>query len=225
MRTTLFAAVLVLAAPALAEESSKEVRAVAEKYLAALTGAGSDSNKELLLGGASMDAQLFMLENARIVAADPVKREKGNLASAVGLMKALDAEGRKALTRMLEGPQDGSNEADGLEMMEMSEEDAARLMAPTRTRAKKFLAAHPVLAYVARVGKEVYWHPKNPIRPVLQQAGKSGRYTLEFHKFTVESLEGPRKSPRRWPLRVLRFKADGVDTGLKVLPASDWKVD
>jgi len=225
MRSIVTAAVLFVAVPALAQDSSAQVRGIAEKYLKALTGEGDESGRELLLGGATMDAQLFQLENARIVEADPVKREKGDLASAVKLMNELDAAGRKALTKILEGTSGGAGEPDGLEMQEMSEADAAKLMAPTRDRAKKFLQAHPVLAYVARVGKEVYWHPKNPIRPVLQQSGTGGTYSLEFHKFTVESLEGPRKSPRRWPLRILRFKADGVDTGYKVLPASDWKVD
>lgn len=214
---------MLVAAPALAEESSEAVRRVAQNYLDALTGKGSSDGKDLLLGGATLDAQLFMLENARIVASEPVKREKGDLHSAVKLMTDLDAAGRKALTALMEGG--GSSDPDGLEMVEMSEADAARLMAPTRERSKKFLKTHPVLAYVARVGKEVYWHPKNPMRPVIQQAGKKGEYALEFHNFTIESLEGPRKSPRRWPLRILRFKAGDVDTGLRVLPASDWKVE
>ena len=43
---------------------------------------------------------------------------------------------------------------------------------------------------------------------------------------TIESLEGPRKEVRRWPLRVLRFTTSrGLDTGWKILPASDWNGD
>ena len=40
----------------------------------------------------------------------------------------------------------------------------------------QFIKAHPVLAYIARVGKEVYWHPKNPLRPLLAKAGNSGQF-------------------------------------------------
>jgi hypothetical protein len=41
----------------------------------------------------------------------------------------------------------------------------------------------------------------------------------------VLSKEGPAKQPREWPMRVLRFKAGKIDTGWKVLPASDWNID
>ena len=41
----------------------------------------------------------------------------------------------------------------------------------------------------------------------------------------VESKEGPRQQSRKWPLRVVRFHSDAVDTGWKILPASDWNGD
>ena len=84
---------------------------------------------------------------------------------------------------------------------ELSEAEANRLLAPTKERASRFVRTLPVLAYVARVSKPVYWHPKNPIRPLLAQAGADGSYALEVHRMTIESLEGPRKEVRRWPLR------------------------
>jgi hypothetical protein len=110
-------------------------------------------------------------------------------------------------------------------MQEVSEEDAKKLMAPTREKAAKFVKTFPTLAYVTRVGKEVYFHPKNPMRPVLAKAGKTGQFNLELYTFTVVSKEGPRQQPREWPLRVLRFKTPKIDTGWRILPASDWNAE
>ena len=102
---------------------------------------------------------------------------------------------------------------------------AEKLLAPTREKAAAFKKAHDVLAYTLRVGKEVYWHPKNPMRPLLAKAGTSGKYSLEVHLWTVLSKEGAAKTPREWPLRVVRFKAGKLDTGWKILPASDWNAE
>lgn len=220
-RSLLASLVFMLAPAALAAQGDSEQRKVAEQYLNALTGAGDESGKELLLGGATMNAQLFSLENWRIVSKDPVEREEGDLGRAVQMIHELDRAGRQALTQLL-GAAQGS---DGLELTQISQAEAARLMAPTREKAERLLATYPVLAYVARVGKEVYWHPKNPLRSLLARAGKSGKYTLELHRWQIESREGPRKVPRVWPLRVLRFKSAKVDTGWKVLPASDWNAE
>jgi hypothetical protein len=82
-----------------------------------------------------------------------------------------------------------------------------------------------VLAYALRTGKELYWHPNNPMRALLAQAGTQGRYSLEVYRWTMVSVEGPSKIPRKWPLRVVRFKSAKVDTGFKVLPASDWNAE
>lgn len=194
--------------------------AAATAYLNALQGSGDEAGRDLLLGGVTMTAQLFAIENWRIVKREPPRKEEGDLASAKRHLGALDQAGREALTAVLAA----SAEADGLSMTELDQAEAAKLMAPTREKAKALSSRHPVLAYVARVGKEVYWHPKNPIRPLLDQASE-GRYTLELHLYRIETKEGPRQEPRLWPLRILRFKAGTLDTGWKILPASDWNAE
>lgn len=215
-------AVLSLLIPAVVSAAPKdlppEVAKVAEAYLNALSGAGSDEGRELLLGGATMNAQLFILENWRIKSRDPVRSETGALSSAQKLIRELDASGQAAMTQMLEG-------AGEAEMTQISRDEATRLMAPTKARAKAFTKAHPVLAFVTRVGKEVYWHPQNPMRPLLARAGNSGKYQVQVHLLNIESLEGPRKVPRVWPLRIVRFQAGSLDTGWRVLPASDWNAE
>lgn len=204
------------------DSSEAEVRSVADSYLHALTGSGDDRARELLLGGATMDAQIFSLESARIVSEDPIRREEGNLATAVGLMRELDQAGLQARTRMTKGVK---SHGDEMGYRELSHAEASKLLAPTREKAQKFLKSCPVIAYLTRVGKEVYWHPKNPMRTLLHEAGDHGRYRVEVHRFKVESVEGPSKTPRQWPLRVLRFRSGGIDTGWRILPASDWSVE
>lgn len=206
---------VVLAGPS---DLPPEVSKVARAYLDALSGAGSDEGRELLLGGATMNAQLFILENWRIKSRDPVRSETGDLASAQKLIRDLDLSGEEAMAQMLDGADEGP-------VTRISREDAARLMAPTKVRAKAFQKAHPVLAFVTRVGKEVYWHPQNPMRPLLKRAGDSGRYQVQVHLLHIETVEGPRKVPRVWPLRILRFRAGSLDTGWRVLPASDWNAE
>ncbi len=218
----IFVAVAVLLAvpvPALAQD--EDAKKAAETYLNALTGKGDEAGKDLLLGGVTMNAQLFSLENWELKAKDPVRREEADVGHAVGMMTDLDKAGRKALTKMMGAESVG----DELKMVEVSKEEAEKLLAPTREKAAALLKAHPVLAYALRVGKEVYWHPKNPMRPLLAKAGTSGKYSLEIHRWTVLSKEGPAKTPREWPIRVVRFKAGKVDTGWKVLPASDWNAE
>lgn len=220
MSKALAACLCLLALPALAQDD-KEAKKVAETYLNALTGSGDEAGKDLLLGGVTMTAQLFSLENFEFKAKDPVKKEEGDLAHAVQLMNALDKSGRTALTKLMGVEQVG----DDLRMTEVSQEEAAKLLAPTREKAAAFQKHHGVLSYILRVGKEVYWHPKNPMRAVLAKAGTTGKYSIEVHRWTILSKEGPSKSPREWPLRVLRFKSAKVDTGWKVLPASDWNAE
>lgn len=225
MRKTL-AALLVLAVPLTAfaddpKTAPPEVIKVAETYLKALTGDGDESGKELLLGGATMNAQLFTLENYTFKSKEPVQKEEGDLSKAAAMMNELDKASREALNKMLNAEQSG----DDLTMHEVSQDEATKLMGATRASAAKFVKTYPTLAYVTRVGKEVYWHPKNPMRPLLQKAGKTGKYQLELHKFLIVSKEGPRQTPREWPLRVLRFKAGKIDTGWKILPASDWNAE
>ncbi len=219
MKKLFVATALLFALPALAQDD--EAKKAAETYLNALTGKGDEAGKDLLLGGVTMNAQLFSLENWELKAKDPVKKEEADVGHAVGMMTDLDKAGRKALTKMMGAESVG----DELKMVEVSKEEAEKLLAPTREKAAALLKAHPVLAYALRVGKEVYWHPKNPMRPLLAKAGTSGKYSLEIHRWTVLSKEGPAKTPREWPIRVVRFKAGKVDTGWKVLPASDWNAE
>lgn len=193
---------------------------VAEAYLDALSGKGDDAGRDLLLGGATMTAQLFILENWKIVEKEPLKLEEGDLGSASRLMGDLDKAGREALTKLMDG-----DHGDGMQVQAVSQAEASQLMAPTRERSQRFLKAHPVLAFATRVGKEVYWHPQNPMRPLLARAGSSGKYKLELYRFKILTTEGPRKVPREWPLRVLRFRAGKLDTGWRVLPASDWNAE
>jgi hypothetical protein len=63
------------------------------------------------------------------------------------------------------------------------------------------------------------------MRAVLAKAGDKGKYSIEVHRWMVLSKEGPAKQPREWPLRVLRFKSGKIDTGWKILPASDWNAE
>jgi hypothetical protein len=186
-----------------------------------LSGTGDEAGKDLLLGGVTMNAQLFTLENWELTSKEPVKKEEADLAHALAMMAELDKAGRAALTKLMGLEQQG----DELKMTTVSQAEATRLLGPTRERAAAFNKAHAVLAFVLRVGKEVYWHPKNPMRAVLQKAGAQGRYTVEVHRWVVVSREGPAKTPREWPLRVVRFRAGKIDTGWKVLPASDWNAE
>lgn len=220
MLRTLTLCVALFAGRALAQDDA-EPKKVAETYLNALTGAGDEAGKDLLLGGVTMNAQLFSLDNWEFKSKDPVKHEESDLVHAVQMMNDLDKAGRSALTKLMGMDQVG----DDLKMTEVSQADATKLLGPTREKAAAFTKAHPVLSYVMRVGKEVYWHPKNPMRAVVSKAGNNGKYTIDVHRWVVLSKEGPAKQAREWPIRVVRFRAGKVDTGWKVLPASDWNAE
>ena len=219
LRLALFPLLVSLGAAA----QEDPVHQVARAYLEALVGAGDDAARETLLGGVTMNASIATIGSWKIVAEDPVRKETASLQTASQLMTDLDKSGRSTLAALLNSSGAVSND---IQVRELSEAEANRLLAPTKERASRFFRTLPVLAYVARVSKPVYWHPKNPIRPLLVQAGSDGTYSLEVYRMTIESLEGPRKEVRRWPLRVLRFTTSkGLDTGWKILPASDWNGD
>lgn len=212
---------MTVALTATAVEDDAEQKKVAVTYLNALTGKGDEAGKDLLLGGVTMNAQLFSLENFAFKSKDPVQKEEGDLAHAAQMMNDFDRASRAALTKLMGMERVG----DDLRLTEVSQADASKLLAPTREKAAAFQKGHPVLAYALRVGHEVYWHPKNPMRAVLSRAGNQGRYSIELHRWRMTSTEGPAKTPREWQLRVLRFKSAKVDTGWKVLPASDWNAE
>src|SRR5688572_11200641 len=98
---------MCLPALAGAAEPQDEVRKVAEIYLDSLTGKGDAEGRELLLGGATLNAQLFTLENWQIRSRDPVQAEQGDLRAAVTAMNELDRAGRKSLTRIINSAPSG----------------------------------------------------------------------------------------------------------------------
>ncbi len=220
LRSLFVASLLLVGTPALAQGDA-EARKVAETYLNALTGNGDEAGKDLLLGGVTMTAQLFSLDNWELKSKDPLRQESSDLAHAVQMMNELDKAGRQAITKLMGVEAVG----DDLKVVEVSQADATKMLEPTKNKSMAFKKAHPELAYVLRVGKEVYWHPKNPMRAVLSKAGNKGKYSLEIHRWVVVTKEGPGKTPREWPIRVVRFKTDKMDTGYKILPASDWNAD
>ncbi len=203
-----------------------EPRQTAEQYLKAIEGSGDDGGRDLLLGGATMTAKIFTLPNWKIVSREPYRKETGNLADVAAHIDAIDRAGRTALSAVMGGGPLGAGDKEGLGARELSADDATRLLGPTRTLATAFQVSYPVFAYVARVDRAVYWHPKNPIRKLIADAGRKGPYQLDLHLFRVETLEGlGTPTPRVWPLRVLRLKTATFDTGWKILPASDWNAE
>ncbi len=218
-----FASLLFLATlpavPALGEESPPEVMDVATKYLNALAGKGSESDKEVLLGGVSMEAGLLQFTHWSIYSKDPVRREHGSLATVTRKVREIDTLASHALSA------EAGGEGSGDTVVAVSKEQAAKLIKPTHEKALQFQKEFPVLAYVLRMNKEIYWQPSNPMRLLLSQAGASGSYAVEVYRFIIESSESGNPAPRKWPLRVVRFRTDKIDTGWRILSASDWSVE
>ncbi|MCP4502100.1 MAG: hypothetical protein GY822_19250 [Deltaproteobacteria bacterium] len=74
-------------------------------------------------------------------------------------MKDLDDTGRKTLDSIVN--------LDGEEaMLHITQEQAEKLLLPTKRKAEAFQKTYPVFSYVARVGKDVFWRPANPWRAV-----------------------------------------------------------
>jgi hypothetical protein len=207
-------------------DTKDDARKMAENYLQAISHQGNDGAIEALLGGATLTARLFTLENWKIVERRPHRHEVGEVADLNAYVTAIDKAGREALSTMLGGGP-ASADADGLGVPEISAEEAKKILEPTRTKSNAWNKSHPVFAYVARVDKQVYWHPKNPFRKLLTDAGAKGKYTIDLDYFSIETIEGAHedKKARKWPLRVVRFQANGTDTGMKILPASDWNAE
>jgi len=203
--------VLLVAGTALAEKD--EVQKIAEAYLNALSGKGGEGAREYLLGGVTLSAELVTVPNWKVVKRESMKVEEADLADAVKEMKVYDALGRKALDEMLKMAGDK-------EVQEITKEQAAKIMKPTEAQREKFMDKFPLFAKVARVDKDIYWHPKNPWRVLLDKMGTKGSYRLEFHRFEIEETDHGKK--RVWPLRVLRMTTQKFDTGYKILPASEW---
>jgi hypothetical protein len=189
-----------------------DARKVAEAYLNALAGKGGDDARNYLLGGLTLTAQDFSIPNWRIISRDEARVEEKPLADAVKMMWALDKAGASSLSGVVvvEG-----------EPLALSQEQAEKLLLPTREMAHKFQERFPLFSYVSRNGKDVYWHPENPWRKEIKNLGTEGSYQLELHRFTIEERENG-KQTRLWPLRALRIKTKSYNSGWKILPASDW---
>jgi hypothetical protein len=191
-----------------------EPQRIAIAYLKALDGSGDDLAKDYLLGGATLTADDFTIPNWSIDTREPAQVEVAAIKDAVGMMRALEKAGRETLNAAVN--------LDGDDAMATIDQAAAeKLMGPTRERAKAFKKKFPVFSYVARVDKDVFWHPSNPWRAIVKEIGDSGKYRLELHIFRIKETE-PGRKPRVWPLRVLRIQTKTYDSGWKILPASDW---
>src|SRR5215813_5627597 len=99
MRNLFAVALAVVSLPAAVQDDAEATK-VANTYLNALTGKGDEAGKDLLLGGVTMNAQLFVLENAELKARED-KHEEGDLGRTIQLMNELDKSGRKALTKLM----------------------------------------------------------------------------------------------------------------------------
>lgn len=207
-------------------DAKDDARKAAEAYLNAISHQGNDGAIESLLGGATLTARMYTIENWKIVGREKHRKEVGEVADLNAYVAAIDKAGREALSTMLGGGP-AAADPDGLGVQEISESDAKKILEPTRQKSNAMNKTHPVFAYVARVDKQVYWHPKNPFRKMLADAGAKGKYTCDFDLFWVETVEGRHadKNARKWPLRIVRWQANGADTGYKVLPASDWNAE
>lgn len=189
-----------------------DARKVAEAYLNALSGKGGEESRDLLLGGATLTARDFNIPNWRIAYRDEARVEEKSIFGAMKAMWMLDKIGAEALNMVVVQEDDS---------LTLTQEQAAKMLAPTREAAVKFQDEFPLFAYIARVDKDVFWHPENPWRREAKKLGKEGNYRLELHRFMVEEREQG-KQTRLWPLRVLRVKSAKYDSGWKILPASDW---
>jgi hypothetical protein len=189
-----------------------DARKIAEAYLKALEGKGDDSARNYLLGGATLTANDFTIPNWKIVKRDAVRSESKDVDGAVKMMRDLEKKGAEALNTVVVS-EDSS--------LSLSQEQANKLLEPTRKQAQKFIDAYPLFSYVARVGKDVFWHPENPWLKEVKKLDKGSTYSLELHRFHIEEKDSA-GNKRIWPLRVLRVTSKTYDSGWKILPASDW---
>ncbi len=186
-------------------------RKIAESYLKALEGKGDGTARNYLLGGSTLTANDFTIPNWRIVKRDEVRTETKDVDGAVKMMRDLEKKGAEALNAVVVS-EDSS--------VALSQDQANKLLEPTRKQAQKFIDEYPLFSYVARVGKDVFWHPENPWLKEVKKLEKGSTYVLEVHRFQIEEKDGG--SARIWPLRVLRVTSKTYDSGWKILPASDW---
>jgi hypothetical protein len=187
-------------------------RKVAEAYLKALEGKGDDAARNYLLGGATLTANDFAIPNWKIIRRDAARIEEKDVDGAIKMMRDLEKKGAEALNSVVIS-EDSS--------MSLNQEQAHKLLEPTRIQAQKFIEQYPLFSYVARVGKDVFWHPENPWLKEIKKLDRGATYKLELHRFQIEEKDSS-GDMRVWPLRVLRATTKNYDSGWKILPASDW---
>jgi hypothetical protein len=190
-----------------------DARKIAESYLKALEGKGDGTARNYLLGGATLTASDFTIPNWKIKKRDIVRLEEKDVDGAMGAMRDLEKKGAEALNSVVVS-EDNS--------VALTQEQANKMLEPTKLQSAKFVAGYPLFAYVARVGKDVFWHPENPWLQEVKKLGKGGNYKLELHRFTIEEKDPGGGASRIWPLRVLRVTTKTYNSGWKILPASDW---
>jgi hypothetical protein len=200
-------------------DTQDEARKLADAYLKALTRQGGTEALETLLGGATLRARATRISDYKVVGREKHGHEEGRVEHLQAYVLAVDTAARAALAKI----SGGSGGPTG-DLQEVTAEEATRILEPTRQKAKAFQVGHPVFSYIARVDKPVYWHPANPFRKLLADAGEKGDYQADIDLFWIETSRSDGR-PRKWPLRVVRFAANGKDSGLKVLPASDWNAE
>ena len=189
-----------------------DARKVAESYLKALEGKGDDNARNYLLGGSTLTANDFTIPNWKIAKRDAVRTEERNVDGAVKMMRELERKGAEALNSVVVSEDS---------QLSLTQEQANKLLEPTRRLAQKFIESYPLFSYVARVGKDVFWHPENPWLKEVKKLDKGVPYRLELHRFHIQEQDSS-GNKRIWPLRVLRVTTKSYDSGWKILPASDW---
>src|SRR5262249_1294346 len=116
------------------------VHQVARAYLEALTGAGDDAARDPLLPALPINPPIAAIGSWKIIAEDPVRKETASLQTAGELMTDLDKSGRATLAALLNQSGAVSND---VQVRELSESEANRLLAPTKERATKFFRTLP----------------------------------------------------------------------------------
>jgi hypothetical protein len=223
-----FPVVSFAAAPAAAPAPAKDATAkdqkkaedpqqIAEKYLAALADPKKAQGKDYLLGGASLDAKAASVTGPKIVSKAEPRMEEGQVSD---LKTAVDALDKAGLALLEEGAALGGT--GGGEKKEVNLDHARKMAEKTKQLRKELVTKFPVFSDVIRVDKMIYWHPKNPARLLLQKSDPAGTYKVDYIAYTVESKDTAKDKARQWPLRLVKIKTDSVDTGWKVLPASEW---
>lgn len=205
---------IYLAVAALSPAEDAKVQALANSYVQSLAS-GDAAGKQQLLGGATYDAKQATAYNPKILKKSDVRSEDGSLVELATYMKDLDQAGFKFLGQETEDTKGAAPAAVDLPQ-------ALKLVEQTRAARQALMKKFPVLSDVIRVDRPLYWHPKNPARAVIKQSNKKGTYHVDYVSFTVQSQDDPKAAARTWPLRIVRFKSEAVDTGWKVLPASEW---